>query len=190
MLIKQNLQSFESEIQKNEINLQEMEEQIKKCDSDIMSSTTNQEVITLEKKLNDLKDQVSKTEEATFELMEKVEFSKLEESKLLTFKKNFPTTYEEIKSEILTENKSVVSSIESKKQRLQELSTATNTHLLKTYQGAKKRINDPIAFLENRQCGRCKTALDNFSITAIESYREVISCTSCKRIIVSKDIMY
>ena len=54
--------------------------------------------------------------------MEKIEFSKLEESKLLTFKKNFPTTYEEIKSEILTENKSVVSSIESKKQRLQELS--------------------------------------------------------------------
>ena len=123
-----------------------MDQQIKKCVSDIMGSTTNQEVISLEKKVNDLKDQVSIMEDSTFELMEKIEASKIEENKLLIFKENFPMTYEEIKSEILTENQTVVSKIESKKQRLQELSSATNTHLLKVYQEAKKESMTPLPF--------------------------------------------
>ena len=120
-----------------------------------------------------------------------VEYQKKDNlNKLNTYKENFKNSFEEIKLDIERENAQLFNQKKSLTNHLENLYRDLNVDIARTYMGLKKKMNSPVSFLDDNRCGQCKTQLDVISIKNIEHFNEIVTCPTCKRILISTGIQY
>tara|TARA_B100000925_G_scaffold290732_1_gene276653 strand:- start:4610 stop:5323 length:714 start_codon:yes stop_codon:yes gene_type:complete len=188
LLNKKN--DLDKEVLEIEVEVDTLEKKIEKANQDLMKSTSNNEVVKLESFIKESSKKVEFAEENALTKMELLESLLIEISKSNEFKKNFPQTLQEFEIEIKNDNEKVFNSLDSAKERRGELINEMPTSLRSSYLGKKKVMDKPVCFLLGNRCDNCKTQIDQFTISSIQKYLDINFCPTCKKILVSKDILY
>lgn len=191
------IEGLQSDISNIELRLSSLEEMLLdlntkklKTSQDLMGASTSSVMKNLEGQIKEYSKKIHQFEEECIMLMEKSESLQENFLPLNEFKKNFPTTFKEIESEINRDNQKLVHQLKSYEERREELIELIPKNLWQCYSTKKKTIKTPLVFLTNKNCGFCKTQIDNFTISSIEKFNEINLCPTCKRILVSREILY
>lgn len=188
LLSKKN--DLDQEVLEIEEELNTFEKKIEKANQDLMKSSSNNEVVKLESFIKESSQEAEFLEENALTKMEQSESLLIEISKAAEFKKNFPQTLQEFEVEIKNDNEKVFNALNTAKERRDELINAMPTSLRSSYLGKKKVMDKPVCFLLENRCDNCKTQLDQFTISSIQRYLDINFCPTCKKILVSRDILY
>ena len=178
------------EITLKERKLEALEKSLKKTKADLMLSTSNEQLKSMEEKISLTDAEINSLEEEIILELEKSENLEVELNKHYQFQKNFPETYSELKNEIYSENEVTFNKIESRKERQEQLLGELPKELRKSFESLSKKVNLPVTFIETNRCSSCKTILDNMTLQSIKLYSDINYCFSCGRILIEKDIMY
>jgi len=188
-LIKQKKENTLTLDQKNDL-LNTTMKSLKVSKNSLMQATTNQILQNFENEISRLSNLVDEMENEIIELLETEEEIKSKLVDVSTFDKNYPHSFKEIELEIFNENKDLFNQKNSLNDHLTYLKNLIPSELAHLYEDLKSKHAQPVAFLKHNKCGYCSTFQDQFSINNIESFKEIIQCSTCQKIIISQSVQY
>ena len=194
---KQNQLTLESEKENTSKLVQHLEKEnaeltqlIERTTKNLEDAKTEKQAALGEKELKNLCPRLTKNEEDILETWEKIESldSKLSDKK--QFQEGADKTLLEIQSEVDSISKKNKKEIQHLNERKGELIEMLPNEEKTVYLNLESKYPLPITYLENKQCGRCKGAIDHSLLTQINSLNSICLCPFCERIIISPEVQY
>ena len=177
--------------QKNkEIETAQLSRSLEITNQELMNIKTEKALKKTETEIERIKKAIEATETKSLELLEEEELLNIKLEEVQIFNQNFPQTYKEIKEDIEKDNETTFKQIRSLEEHLNQLKNSMPLKVKEIYEYLKEKMPNPVTFLENNKCGSCATLQDQLSIKSIETYTEIVQCSTCRRILISKELQY
>ncbi len=176
------------------IHLKEKELEISKIVDLINRHKTQLNLITTQKELDSLTHEIEnnskiliKLEAEYFQNLEHSEILHLEIKDFESFLEGIKITKKEIEAEVNEKTTTGKKEIENFQKRVDALIDTCDKSVKSIFSDFvyKKKITDPIAFINNKNCSRCKINLDAATIQSVEHKKSIEICPNCNRILLT-----
>lgn len=182
--------AFKLKSKDKEGELHSVEEEIKKQDNLLLGAKTNQEYNAIRDRINDLKGEVSKLEEAILVAYDGVEEDtedlaglerelKAQEDELKDFQKNIENEMDEYRKEI-----------EEWKAKRKELTDLMDFKAINLYEKVKgARDGDAVVCADGAMCSGCYMTITANDMARLHGASEIVLCKYCQRILYLSDVL-
>jgi len=168
----------------------ELTQLIDRTTKNLKETTTEKQMTSGEKELKNLRPRLVKNEESIIQSWENLELIESQIDDKEQFLIGVTDSLNIIKKEVDEITQQNNYKIEHLLERKHELIEMLPNECKDIYLSLESKYPLPITYLEDKQCGRCKGAIDHMLYTQINSLNSICLCPYCERIIISPEVQY
>jgi len=169
----------------NELELEGLDEEIKKLQGKLHEVKTNKEYKSILAELETLKKKKSKTEEVILSVMEKDEMI---ESQLSDLSSNKSLMAKEVEAKLKEETEKIEdikSRLKEMHEKRKEAASSVKKDIYEKYERILKGKKNGVAIcrLENGSCNGCRVFVPTYIEEKVKEKKEIVHCENCSRIL-------
>lgn len=187
---RESIKSMQLTSKEREVDLQALEENIKKQETYLLGAKTNQEYSTIQGQIAKLKDDVGRVEEEILAAYEGVEAEnkvlREMEQELAIQEKEFNAFRDETQRDLDAYN----TEIETIRAKREDQIDAMNFEAVQLYEKVNNaRDGDAVVSVEGHTCGGCYMTVTANDIARLRGMNQLVLCKSCQRILYLADML-
>ncbi|MFB3895069.1 MAG: zinc ribbon domain-containing protein [bacterium] len=172
-----------------ELDLKQDEENVKTFSSQLYSVKTNEQYNALKHEIAQIKEKISKTEDAILELMDKLDTTKKTWDEQKKKVEEGKRVFAEEEKKILDEETSVKSTVAELELSRKEITQTIDTPILASYQKISQRWKgQALASIKGEICQGCSMKLPPQVIAEVNKNDKIVRCENCARILFAEEI--
>ncbi|OUR93642.1 hypothetical protein A9Q84_19430 [Halobacteriovorax marinus] len=174
----------------HEKTLFKKEKDLEKANGHLTMVTNDNQIKALEKEVSVLTPLIDSLQENVLENMETIEGLEQEITDCTSFIEGSLESLKELTLEVDSEVKKENQQIENYQSRAKLLLESLETNQRSLFLSVKKTVKDHqvVAFLQGKNCSRCKFEAPSSQVTEVENGRSLELCSNCGRILVPATI--